>query len=77
MLTAYASLLLRANTLVIVVARQLGHSNIETTLRMYAHVTDDFIDHEFRARYKPGFLTSPDLFADEGQAERIAVILLR
>jgi integrase len=58
----YASLLLRANTPVIVVARQLGHLNIETTLRMYAHVTDDFMDHEFRARYKPGFLTSPDLF---------------
>lgn len=58
----YASLLLRANTPPIVVARQLGHKSIETTLRMYAHVTDDFMDHEFRARYKPGFLTSPDMF---------------
>lgn len=60
----YASLLLRANTPAIVVARQLGHANMETTLRMYAHVTDDFMDHEFRSRYKPGFLTSPDLLSD-------------
>lgn len=60
----YASLLLRANTPPIVVARQLGHLNIETTLRMYAHVTDDFMDHEFRSRYKPGFLTAPDLFTE-------------
>lgn len=58
----YASLLLRANTPPIVVARQMGHKNMETTIRMYAHVTDDFMDHEFRARFKPGFLTSPDLF---------------
>lgn len=48
----------------IVVARQLGHLNMETTLRNYAHVTDDFMDHEFRSRYKPGFLTAPDLFAE-------------
>jgi integrase/recombinase XerD len=61
----YASLLLRSNTPPIVVARQLGHKNMETTLRTYAHVTDDFMDHEFRARFKPGFLTSPDLFAGE------------
>jgi integrase len=58
----YASLLLRSNTPPIVVARQLGHLNIETTLRTYGHVTDDFMDHEFRMRFKPGFLTSPDLF---------------
>lgn len=45
----YASLLLRSNTPPIVVARQLGHLNIETTLRTYGHVTDDFMDHEFRA----------------------------
>ena len=37
---------------------------METTLRNYAHVTDDFMDHEFRSRYKPGFLTAPDLFAE-------------
>ena len=60
----YASLLLRAGTPPIVVARQLGHLNMETTLRNYAHVTDDFMDHEFRSRYKPGFLTAPDLFAE-------------
>ena len=59
----YASLLLLAGTPPIVVARQLGHLNIETTLRTYAHVADDFFDHEFRTRFKPGFLTSPDLFS--------------
>lgn len=59
----YASLLLRANTPPIIVSRQLGHQNMATTFRMYAHVTDDFMDHEFRNRFKPGFLTSPDLFA--------------
>lgn len=58
----YASLLLRAGTPPIVVARQLGHLNMETTLRTYAHVTDDFMDHEFRSRFKPAFLTR-DLFA--------------
>ena len=61
----YASLLLRSNTPPIVVARQLGHVNVETTLRTYAHVTDDFMDHEFRALYKPGFLASPDLFTEQ------------
>ena len=63
----YASLLLRANTPPIVVARQLGHLNMETTLRTYAHVTDDFMDYEFRSRYKPGFLTRPDLFSANAQ----------
>lgn len=60
----YASLLLRSGTSPIVVARQLGHANMETTLRTYAHVTDDFIDHEFRSRFKPGFLDPPDLFSN-------------
>ena len=60
----YASLLLRAGTPPIVVARQLGHLNMMTTIRTYAHVTDDFMDHEFRSRFKPGFLTSPDLFSE-------------
>lgn len=59
----YASLLLRANTPLVVVARQLGHLNAETTLRTYAHVTDDFMDHEFRQRFKPALLNQPDLFA--------------
>ncbi len=58
----YASLLLRAGTPPIVVARQLGHINMETTLRTYAHVTDDFMDHEFRKRFKPGLLTAAHLF---------------
>jgi len=61
----YASLLLRSNTPPIVVARQLGHLNAETTLRTYAHVTDDFIDHEFRRCFKPALLNQPDLFARE------------
>jgi integrase/recombinase XerD len=61
----YASLLLRANTPPVVVARQLGHLNAETTLRTYAHVTDDFMDHEFRRRFKPALLSQPDLFAKE------------
>lgn len=60
----YASLQLRANTSPIVVARQLGHKNAETTLRTYAHVTDDFMDHEFRRQFKPAFLNQPDLFAE-------------
>ena len=60
----YASLLFRAGTPPIVVARQLGHLNMMTTIRTYAHVTDDFMDHEFRSRFKPGFLTSPDLFPE-------------
>lgn len=59
----YASLLLRSNTPPIVVARQLGHLNAETTLQTYAHVTDDFIDHEFRRYFKPALLNQPDLFA--------------
>ena len=59
----YASLLLRANTPPVVVARQLGHLNAETTLRTYAHVTDDFMDHEFRRHFKPALLNQPDLFA--------------
>lgn len=58
----YASLLLRANTPPVVVARQLGHLNAETTLRTYAHVTDDFMDHEFRRCFKPALLSQPDLF---------------
>ena len=65
----YASLLLRAGTPPIVVARQLGHVNMMTTIRTYAHVTDDFMDHEFRSRFKPGFLTSPDLFSDATNLE--------
>lgn len=60
----YASLLLRAGTPPVVVARQLGHVNMLTTIRTYAHVTDDFMDHEFRSRFKPGFLTSPDMFSE-------------
>jgi len=60
----YASLLLRAGTPAIVVARQLGHVNMMTTIRTYAHVTDDFMDHEFRSRFKPGFLATPDLFSE-------------
>jgi integrase/recombinase XerD len=58
----YASLLLRAGTPAIVVARQLGHINMMTTLKMYAHVTDDFMDYEFRSKFKPGFLNQGDLF---------------
>lgn len=58
----YASLLLQAGTSPIVVARQLGHVTMATVIKTYAHVTDDFIDIEFRTKFKPGFLTSPDLF---------------
>ena len=65
------TLLLRANTPPIVVARQLGHKNMETTLRTYAHVTDDFMDHEFRAQYKPGFPTSPDLFNAQDKGDMV------
>ena len=60
----YASLLLRANTPPIVVVRPLVPLNIETTLRMYAHVTDDFMDHQFRGPHKLGFLTALDLFIE-------------
>jgi len=60
----YASLLLRAGTPPIVVARQLGHLNMVTTMRTYAHVTDDFMDTEFRSRFKPEFLTSSEIFSE-------------
>lgn len=59
----YASLLLQAGASPIVVARQLGHITMATVIKTYAHVTDDFIDIEFRTRFKPGFLSSPDLFS--------------
>jgi integrase len=57
----YASLLLQSGTPPIVVSRQLGHINLTTVLKTYAHVTDDFFDVEFRARFKPGFIHPPDL----------------
>ena len=60
----YASLLLQAGTPPIVVARQLGHLNMQTVIRTYAHVVDDFFDIEFRQRFRPGFLTEPDLFSN-------------
>jgi integrase len=60
----YASLLLQAGTPPIVVARQLGHINMITVMRTYAHVVDDFFDEEFRRRFRPGFLAEPDLFSN-------------
>ena len=60
----YASLLLQAGTPPIVVARQLGHLNMQTVIRTYAHVVDDFFDVEFRQRFRPGFLTEPDMFSN-------------
>ncbi len=59
----YASLLLQAGASPIVVARQLGHVTMATVIKTYAHVTDDFIDIEFRIRFKPGFFSPPDLFS--------------
>jgi integrase len=60
----YASLLLQYGTPPIVVSRQLGHINMTTVLKTYAHVTDDFFDIEFRSRFKPGFIKPPDLFSN-------------
>ena len=60
----YASLLLQAGTPPIVVSRQLGHTNLATVIKTYAHVTDDFFDVEFRSRFKPGFIQPPDLFSN-------------
>lgn len=60
----YASLLLQSGTPPIVVSRQLGHINLTTVLKTYAHVTDDFFDVEFRSRFKPGFIQPPDLFSN-------------
>ncbi|MFT3988984.1 tyrosine-type recombinase/integrase [Aestuariivirga sp.] len=61
----YASLLLQAGTPPIVVARQLGHLTMQTVIRTYAHVVDDFYDDEFRRRFRPGFLAEPDLFSNQ------------
>jgi integrase/recombinase XerD len=58
----YASLLLQAGTPPIVVARQLGHINMLTVIKTYSHVVDDFYDEELRQRFKPNFLSEPDLF---------------
>ena len=60
----YATLLLQAGTPPIVVARQLGHLNMLTVIRTYSHVVDDFYDTELRQRFKPNFLSEPDLFAN-------------
>jgi integrase/recombinase XerD len=60
----YASLLLQSGTPPIVVSRQLGHINMTTVLKTYAHVTDDFFDVEFRSKFKPGFIRPPDLFSN-------------
>lgn len=60
----YASLLLQAGTPPVVVARQLGHLNMLTVIRTYSHVVDDFYDTELRQRFKPNFLSEPDLFAN-------------
>jgi integrase/recombinase XerD len=60
----YASLLLQAGTSPIVVSRQLGHVTMATVIKTYAHVADDFIDHELRKRFKPGFSNPPDLFSN-------------
>lgn len=53
----YASLLMQAGTPPVVVARQLGHLNMQTVIKHYTHVCDDFYDVELRARYQPNFLT--------------------
>lgn len=60
----YASLLLQAGTPPIVVARQLGHINMHTVIKTYSHVVDDFYDDELRHRFKPNFLSQPDLFSN-------------
>jgi integrase/recombinase XerD len=57
----YASLLLEAGTAPLIVARQLGHSTMQTVIHTYAHLTDDFIDLEFRRRFRPGFIANLEL----------------
>lgn len=57
----YASLLLEAGAAPLIVSRQLGHSTIQTVINTYAHLTDDFIDLEFRRRFRPGFMANLDL----------------
>jgi integrase/recombinase XerD len=57
----YASWLIQAGTPVVVVARQLGHSNINTVVRTYAHCADDFYDEELRKRYRPHLRGSLDI----------------
>ncbi len=49
----YASLLLQAGTPQIVVSRQLGHANMMSVIRSYSHCTDDIIDEELRAKFRP------------------------
>jgi integrase/recombinase XerD len=55
----YASWLIQAGTPVVVVARQLGHSNINTVVRTYAHCADDFYDEELRKRYQTALEGQP------------------
>jgi integrase len=57
----YASLLLEAGAAPLIVARQLGHATMQTVINTYAHLTDDFIDLEFRRRFRPGFIEDLDL----------------
>jgi integrase len=57
----YASLLLEAGAAPLIVSRQLGHTTIQTVINTYAHLTDDFIDLEFRRRFRPGFIADLDL----------------
>jgi len=57
----YATLLMQAGTPVVVVARQLGHANILSVVRTYAHCVDDFFDEELRKRFKPGLRGNFDI----------------
>jgi hypothetical protein len=59
--------LLQVGTPPLIVARQLGNITMATVIKTYAHVCDDFMDHEFRNKFKPSFLAGPDLFGDVHQ----------
>jgi hypothetical protein len=34
---------------------------MQTVIHTYAHLTDDFIDLEFRRRFRPGFIANLEL----------------
>jgi integrase/recombinase XerD len=68
----YASWLIQAGTPVVVVARQLGHSNINSVVRTYAHCADDFYDEELRKRYQPHLRGSLDIRSTKMTASETA-----
>lgn len=68
----YASWLIQAGTSPLVVARQLGHANIMSVVRTYAHCTDDFIDHELRRKFRPNLLEGLGMRAQKSDRNRPA-----